>query len=229
MRLDCIDIEKRYYSVKALDEFNVSLEAGKVYALLGPNGSGKSTIMKMIAGLTHPDEGEILLDRVPLDWRSKAGIAYMPTENFYQSYMRVSDVRNFYRDFFEDFDPEKFDWLIRKMEIPSDRRMRELSSGMMGKLKIAAIMSRNAGVILLDEPTNGIDLLSREQILRTILENIREDVIMVISSHMVEELEKIVDNVIFMQDGKVIMQGNVEDLRNEKGKSVTEIYREIYG
>ena len=229
MKLECKNVVKKYYSQKALDGLSMTLKSGKIYALLGPNGSGKSTIMKMIAGLTKQTEGEVFLDGEEITWKSKNKVAYMPTENFYFEFMTGKDLGHYYKDFFEDFDEDKYFGLLDQMDLPTDKKMRELSSGMMAKLKIAATLSRNCPLILLDEPTNGIDLLSREHILKAILGNVGEDTTVVISSHMVEELEKVADDIIFMNKGQVILAGNIEDLRFEKEKSVTELYREIYG
>ena len=143
--------------------------------------------------------------------------------------MRCSDVAKYHQDFFGDFDIKRFEALMADMQVPLDRKMRELSSGMMAKLKIAITLSRNCPLILLDEPMNGIDMISRDHIMQAIIKNIRKDITIVISSHMVEELEKIVDSAIFMQNGATVLQGDVEELREKRGRSIADIYREIYG
>lgn len=229
MRLECKDVVKRYYSVVALDNLDLTLEAGRVYALLGPNGSGKSTIMKVMAGLSQPTSGSVTLDGEYIGWRTKEKIAYMPTEAYFFNYMRCSDVAKYHQDFFKDFNMKRFEVLMQDMQVPLDRKMRELSSGMMAKLKIAITLSRDCPLILLDEPMNGIDMISRDHIMTAILGNIREGTTIVISSHMVEELEKVVDSAIFMKNGKNVLQGEVDELRESRGKSITDIYREIYG
>ncbi|MBS4899170.1 MAG: ABC transporter ATP-binding protein [Clostridiales bacterium] len=229
MRLECKNVVKRYYSVVALNNLNMLLESGKVYALIGPNGSGKSTIMKIMAGLSQPTSGDVTLDGENIGWRTKAKIAYMPTEPYFFTYMRCSDVAKYHQDFFGDFDIKRFEALMADMQVPLDRKMRELSSGMMAKLKIAITLSRNCPLILLDEPMNGIDMISRDHIMQAIIKNIRKDITIVISSHMVEELEKIVDSAIFMQNGATVLQGDVEELREKRGRSIADIYREIYG
>lgn len=229
MILECKNVVKRYYGLKALDDLSMTLTSGKIYALLGPNGSGKSTIMKIIAGLSRQTSGDVFLDHEEITWRTKNKVAYMPTENFFFDFMDAVGVGKYYVDFFEGFDIQKYMDLLKDMEVPSDKKVRELSSGMMAKLKIAATLSRNCPLMLLDEPTNGIDLLAREHVVKAIVGNIAEDATVVISSHMVEELEKIADHIIFMHEGKNILEGDIEDLRLEKGKSIAEIYREIYG
>ncbi len=223
------NVEKKYNGKYAVNDLSFTLENGHIYGLLGPNGSGKSTWMKMAAGLVVPNQGSISLDDKRIGPETKKHIAYMSTEPFYYQYMKISDVGSYYRDFFEDFDEDRFRNLISRMDLDPKMKISSLSSGMAAKLKIAATMSRHAEVYLLDEPFNGIDLIARDTIVSTILECIDENSIAVISSHMVEELEKIVDYVIFLSEGKKILEGDVEDLRQERGRSAADIYREIYG
>ncbi len=219
---------KKYGSKAAVDSLSLQLEEGHIYGMLGPNGSGKSTWMKMAAGLIVPNSGDITLDGNEIGVETKKRIAYMSTEPFYYKYMKISDVGKYYRDFFEDFDIKLFDTLVIRMELEPNMKVASLSSGMAAKLKIAATMARKAKVYLLDEPFNGIDLLARDAIVNIILECIDEESIVVISSHMVEELEKIADQVVFIKKGQLVLAGDVEDLREEHGKSVADLYREIY-
>lgn len=226
--LDSINIVKRYGSRTAVNELTMTIEEGHIYGLLGPNGSGKSTWMKIAAGLVVPDRGQITLDGVKIGVSTKKRIAYMPTEPFFYSYMKIKDVGKYYRDFFDDFDQERFAQLIQRMELDSGMKIKSLSSGMMAKLKIAATLSRHAQVYLLDEPLNGIDLLARDEIVRTILECTDDRSALVISSHLVEELEKIIDSVIFLKEGHLVLTGDVEGIRQERGESIVDLYREIY-
>ncbi|MGN0204753.1 MAG: ATP-binding cassette domain-containing protein [Coprococcus sp.] len=226
--LDSINIVKRYGSRAAVNELTMTIEEGHIYGLLGPNGSGKSTWMKIAAGLVVPDRGQITLDGVKIGASTKKRIAYMPTEPFFYSYMKIKDVGKYYRDFFDDFDQERFAQLIQRMELDSGMKIKSLSSGMMAKLKIAATLSRHAQVYLLDEPLNGIDLLARDEIVRTILECTDDRSALVISSHLVEELEKIIDSVIFLKEGHLVLTGDVEGIRQERGESIVDLYREIY-
>ncbi len=229
MILESREITKKYGSKTAVNQVPLSLEAGLVYAMLGPNGSGKTTWMKMAAGLVKPTSGEILYQGNPVGVQSKREIAYMSTEPYFYSWMSVADVGKYYEDFFRDFSMEKYNEMISRMELTGDMKAKKLSSGMMAKLKIAVTMAREAKIYLLDEPLNGIDILAREQIMKTILEAIAPDVTLVISSHLVDELERVADAAIFMKDGQLVEQCMIEELRIHRHKSVVDLYREIYG
>lgn len=229
MVLESREATKTYGRKTAVDHVSLELEAGFVYAMLGPNGSGKTTWMKMAAGLVKPNSGGILYQNQPIGIESKKEIAYMSTEPYFYSWMTVADVGKYYEDFFDDFSMEKYHQLITSMELTEDMRAQKLSSGMMAKLKIAVTMARKAKIYLLDEPLNGIDLLARDEIMRTILASIEPDVTMVISSHLIDELERVADAVLFMKEGHLIRQCMVEELRISQHKSVADLYREIYG
>lgn len=227
--LDCVNVVKRYGGKFAVNGMSVAIEDAHIYGLLGPNGSGKSTWMKMAAGLIVPDEGEMTLDGVKISAETKKHIAYMPTEGYLYSYMKIKDVGRYYQDFFDDFDAQQFEKLIADMDLEMNMKVRNLSSGMMAKLKIAVTLSRKAELYLLDEPLNGIDLLARDEVVNTILTNMSDNASVVISSHLVEELERIIDKAIFMKDGQIVLMGDVEEIRQERGESVTDLYRQIYG
>ena len=229
MILESREITKKYGSKTAVNQVSLSLEAGLVYAMLGPNGSGKTTWMKMAAGLVKPTSGEILYQGNPVGVQSKREIAYMSTEPYFYSWMTVADVGKYYEDFFQDFSMEKYNEMISRMELTGDMKAKKLSSGMMAKLKIAVTMAREAKIYLLDEPLNGIDILAREQIMKSILEAIAPDVTLVISSHLVDELERVADAAVFMKDGQLVEQCMIEELRINRHKSVVDLYREIYG
>lgn len=229
MILESREVTKKYGGKSAVDHVSLKLEAGLVYAMLGPNGSGKTTWMKMAAGLVKPSSGEILYENGPIGIESKKEVVYMSTEPYFYNWMTVADVGKYYQDFFEDFSMEKYEEMISRMELAEDMKAKKLSSGMMAKLKIAVTMARKAKVYLLDEPLNGIDLLARDEIMRTILEAVDPDVTLVISSHLVDELERVADAAIFMKEGHLIRQCMVEELRISQHKSVVDLYREIYG
>lgn len=221
-------VVKGYDTKRALDDLNVTFESGKVYALVGPNGSGKSTMMKSAAGLVKITSGSLTYKEMPIGVESKKHIAYMSTEPFYYDYMRIRDVKAFHKDFFADFDPDLFDRLLAFMELTPDLKMRALSSGMAAKLKIAVTLSRRAEVIMLDEPLNGIDLIGRDQIIHTVIQATGNGATFIISSHLFDELEPIVDNVVMMKQGKVVLEGELESIRAQYGKSISDLYREIY-
>ena len=229
MILESREITKKYGSKTAVNQVSLGLETGLVYAMLGPNGSGKTTWMKMAAGLVKPTSGEILYQGNPVGAESKKEIAYMSTEPYFYSWMSVADVGKYYEDFFQDFSMEKYNEMISRMELTGDIKAKKLSSGMMAKLKIAVTMAREAKIYLLDEPLNGIDILAREQIMKSILEAIAPDVTLVISSHLVDELERVADAAVFMKDGQLVEQCMIEELRINRHKSVVDLYREFYG
>lgn len=220
---------KRYGSKLALSELSYTFETGKVYALVGPNGSGKSTLMKMGAGLVKPDIGSVYFDNEKISYKSRAGIAYMPTEAFYYDYMTIALVADYYEDFYQDFSRAEFVNLINFMGLDMPLKVKTLSSGMAAKLKIAATLARKASVTMLDEPLNGIDLIARDQIINSIIGSTAPESTFIISSHLFDELEPIVDNVVMLKEGKLIVEGNIEDIRQRYGKSISDLYREVYG
>lgn len=226
--LECKQLEKKYHNLIAVDHVSLSFEPGKIYALLGPNGSGKSTFMKIAAGLIKPTAGEILFNGKPIGIESKAHTAYMPTENYFYSYMTAKDIGMYYQDFFSDFDRNKFEQMLKQMELPLQLKATKMSSGMFAKLKIAVALSRNANLIMLDEPLNGIDIIAREHVLTSISENFSPDKTFVISSHLVDELEPMIDSVIFMKHGHIELMGEKAEICDTYCKSIVDLYKEIY-
>lgn len=226
--LESRKVVKRYMSKTAVNGVSFDVEPGKIYALLGPNGSGKTTWMKMVAGLIKPTSGEILFKGNPIGIESKKKIAYMSTEPFFYNYMTIKDVGKYYQDFFADFSMGCYEELLARMELNMSDKAKNLSSGMAAKLKIAATLARKAELYLLDEPLNGIDIIAREHIINTILESAEENTSIVISSHLVDELEKIIDNAVFIKNGNLVLEGEAESIRIQRGKSIVELYKEIY-
>ena len=225
--LECKGITKKFGAKTAVSDLNVKLEKGKIYGLLGENGSGKTTWMKMIAGLSKPTSGELFFEGHPLWYADKADIAYMATEPFYYSYMTVADVKEYYRDFFKDFDAAKFEDTIGKIGLSKEMKVRELSSGMQAKLKIAATLARNAKLCLLDEPLNGIDYKAREEIVSLILEEADEEKTIIMSTHLIEEMESFVEEALFMKGGELIEVVNLEKERMTSGRSLADIYMQL--
>ena len=227
--LESKQVTKAFGSKIAVDHVDLKLETGHIYALLGPNGSGKTTWMKLAAGLIKPTGGVVEFEGSPVDINSRRYVAYMSTEPYFYSWMSVKDVGKYYEDFFDDFSYDRYLLLLDKMELKENLKTRALSSGMMAKLKIAVTLARDAKVYMLDEPFNGIDLLARDEIRACILAGASEDKLLLLSSHLVEEMEAIADRAVFIREGKLVENVDLEQLRDERGLSMADRYRQIYG
>ncbi|GKX28391.1 ABC transporter ATP-binding protein [Vallitalea longa] len=228
MLLEINNLSKGYLTKKAIKNISFSVKKGKIYGFLGPNGSGKTTTMKMVAGLLNPSSGQISIEGNKVGVKTKNVTAYMSTENFIYPYMKIRTVGKYYQDFYEDFNMERFEELIDFMDLKMDLRVSSLSSGMASKMKIAVTLSRDAKLIMLDEPLNGIDLVAREKILKSIVKCANENNTIIVSSHLVDEMEKILDEVIFLKNGELVLIGSAETVRGERGKSIVELYKEVY-
>ncbi len=227
--INCINLQKSYMSKKALKDINLKFEEGKIYGILGPNGSGKTTLMKIIADLHKQSAGEIMICGEKPSHKTRAYVAYMPTENFVYGWMRVKDALSFYTDMYEDFDLTRATELLKFMELDLNQKVASLSTGQRARLKITLVISRRARVYMLDEPLNGLDPISRTKIKECIIDQFNAEGVMLISTHLVNEIEQILDEVIFLDHGSVILQGETEAMRIQKGKSLEDIYREVYG
>ena len=227
--LESRELTKTFGTKTAVDHVSVRMEKGHVYAMLGPNGSGKTTWMKMAAGLIKPTGGEVLFQGKPVNIDSRRHVAYMSTEPYFYQWMTVKDVGQYYADFFEDYQPQRFQELLGHMELTEELKVKTLSSGMMAKLKIAVTMARDAQVYMLDEPFNGIDLLARDEIRDCILRYATEEKLLLLSSHLVEEMEAVADRAVFLKDGKLVECTDLETMRSERGISMADRYRQIYG
>ena len=227
--ITCENLGKMYSGKYALAEFNFTFAPGHIYAILGPNGSGKSTLMKALAGLVKLSSGRIIVDDHELTYHDKQHIAYMPTEPYFYSYMTAKQAAEYYQDFFEDFSMDKFNWFMNQMGLNPLTKLRAYSTGMMAKFKLVLNVSRNPHLLMLDEPLNGIDMLAREEVTAGILQGIDRSAAVMISSHLIEDLERIADYVLFIKEGRLIVHGYVGSFREQYGKSMTDMYREIYG
>jgi ABC-2 type transport system ATP-binding protein len=226
--LDIQHLTRRYDSKTAVSDLSITFETGKTYALLGPNGSGKTTLMKMIAGLTKQTSGTITLDGVPVGAKTKKHIAYMPTESYFYPYMSIDDAGKYYADFFTDFDREQYLTMLDRMELNPKDKIRTLSSGMNAKVRLALTLSRDACVMMFDEPLNGVDILTRTQVVREIIRSRNAGRTMLISTHLVEELNDFIDVAVFMKDGVLARIGDRQALEEKHG-SLTNLYLSIYG
>ena len=227
--LQASNLSKKYNGRTALDHVNVEMGDGKIYAFLGPNGSGKTTFMKILASLTKQSEGELLLDGKSLSIQSRADVAYLPTETHAYPFMTVGEFGEYYKTFFKDFDEIRYKSWVERMKIPFRTPFKVLSSGMDKKVRVAATLAREAKVLILDEPFNGVDLLAREEIEKMILEVMSDDRTIILSSHLVEEVESYVNFALFFDEGRLLAMEDVEELRSSRGMSITDRYRELLG
>lgn len=222
-------LSKRYSGKEALNHIDLNIEMGKVVGILGPNGSGKTTLIKLLTGLLHPSSGEIKIDGMSPGVHTKSLISYLPDRNALYSWMSVKDALEMYKDFYKDFDEKKSEELLEFMKLEKNMKVRDMSKGMKEKLNLALVLSRKAKVYVLDEPIAGVDPVARDQILDAIIDNYAKDSAMVITTHLVRDMENIFDKVVFLGDGRIILSGDSEDLRSEKNKQIDEIYKEIFG
>jgi ABC-2 type transport system ATP-binding protein len=227
-RIEITNLQKKYGRKVVIQDMDLTLESGKVYGLLGPNGQGKTTLIKCIAGLLTPEKGQILINGEMRETRHKGMISMLADKDLFYKWMTVQDAINFYDTFFEDFDRADSEELIRFMELVPQEKVEKLSKGMKARLKLVLVLSRKAKIYLLDEPLSGIDPVSREKIVETILGRIREDAVMVISSHMVHAIESLLDEVILLSNGKIIAKEEAEIIRSEKGISIDDYYLEVF-
>jgi len=223
-----VDLHKSYMTKKALRNVNLEFQSGKIYGLLGPNGSGKTTLMKVIADLHQQNEGEILICGEKPSHKTRAFVAFMPTENFIYGWMKVKEALQFYKDMYQDFDMERAEELIQFMELDKNQKVASLSTGQKARLKITLTICRRAKIYMLDEPLNGLDPISRTKIKECIIDQFDSEGVMIISTHLVNEVEQILDEVIFISGGEIIISGETETLRAERGKGLEDIYREVF-
>lgn len=224
----CKNLTKRYGSKLALDNVSLSLESGKIIGLLGPNGSGKTTLIKILNQLTSPTSGEVLVAGNPLCVQTKSLISYLPDRMYLSNWMQVSDAINFFSDFYTDFDRSRAQDMLAKLNIRLSDTIRAMSKGTKEKLQLILVMSRRAALYCLDEPIAGVDPAARDYILSTILNNYDPDASILISTHLISDVENILDEVIFIRNGSVVLQSAVDDLRIQKGKSVDHVFREVF-
>ena len=222
------NVTKQYSDKKALDNVSFTLEPGKIYGLLGPNGSGKSTAIKIINDLLQPTSGTVLVNGSKPGVESKKIISYLPDRNYLNDWMKVEDAFKLFEDFYEDFDRNRAEEMLRSLNIDSGARLKTLSKGTLEKVQLILIMARRAKLYVLDEPIAGVDPAARDYILQTILSNYGEESSILISTHLITDIEKVLDEVLFLQNGRIVLSGAVDDIRAEHGKSIDGLFREVF-
>ena len=221
-------LTKRFGDATALDNVTLTCQAGRIVGLLGPNGSGKTTLIKIINGLLTPTSGQVLIDGQNPGPATKAHVSYLPDHTYFDNWMKVRDCVGLFADFYADFDKNKAADMLKSLGIDTSKTFRTLSKGTQEKVQLALVMSRQAQLYLLDEPIGGVDPAARDFILDTIIKNYNEDGTVIISTHLIADIEKVLDDVILLSNGRVIHSGSADDLREQTGKSVDEVFREAF-
>ena len=226
--LACKGLCKSYGAEPALDRVDLSVEPGHIVGLLGPNGSGKSTLIKLANGLLTPDAGEILIDGKSPCRETKKIVSYLPERTYLPDTVRVKGLLSFFRDFYTDFDAAKAEEMLQKLDIDPSSPLKTLSKGTREKVQLIMVMSRRAKVYILDEPIAGVDPAARDYILKTIIQDYSEDASILLSTHLIADVEQLLDDVIFLKDGQIILSSSVEEIRDTRHQSVDSYFREVF-
>lgn len=226
--LECKALSKRFGATQALESIELELEGGHIVGLLGPNGSGKTTLIKLCNGLLTPTSGTVRIDGMAPGAGTKAIVSYLPERNALPEWMTTAQAVDYYADFFEDFNRDRAKEMIANLGLQENQRIKTMSKGTREKLQLILTMSRKAKLYLLDEPIGGVDPATRDYILHTIISNYNPDATVIISTHLITDIEPILDEVIFLREGRVVLYNSVDSIREEKGKSVDEIFREVF-
>lgn len=222
------DLNKKYDNKYALKDINLKLSDRKIIGLLGKNGAGKTTLIKLINDLLTPTSGEILIKGNKIGVETKKVISYLPERTYLNKQMKVKEVLNYFEDFYDNFDIQKAKKLLKDLDLDEDQNLSKMSKGMQEKVQLVLVMSRNADLYILDEPLGGVDPATRDYILDTILSNFNEDASVIISTHLISDIERILDEVIFIDNGEIILQSDADKLRNEEKSSIDEIFRRTF-
>ena len=226
--LQCNELTKKFGSKTALSKIDIKLKRGKITGLLGPNGSGKTTLIKLANGLLHPDGGEILIDGKTPGAELKAIVSYLPEKTYLNDYMTVKEIIQFFCDFYSDFDKSRALDMLARLGINENDKLKTMSKGTKEKVQLILVMSRRAQIYFLDEPIAGVDPAARDYILETIITNYDENAAIVISTHLIADVEKVLDEVIFLKYGEIVMHKSVDEIREDEGKSVDMLFREVF-
>lgn len=226
--IECRGLSKSFGNKTALDNINLQLTSGRITALLGPNGSGKTTLIKMMNGLLVPTKGVITFCGKPIGAESKKHISYLPDQSYLNMNRKVKDMIAMFRDFYEDFEQDRAMQMLETLKISEQEQLKTLSKGTKEKVQLLLVMSRKAKLYILDEPIAGVDPAAREFILNTVITNYEQDASILISTHLISDIENILDDVVFIKDGQIMHHLLVEDIRVQKKKSVDAYFREVF-
>lgn len=226
--VEAVNLTKNFGNVTALNNFSISLPKGQIIGLLGPNGSGKTTFIKTIAGLLTPTSGSVKIDgHEPGDY-TKSIVSYLPERTYFSGWMKVSDCLDYFCDFYSDFDRSVAEGMLRSLNVPTDRKLQTLSKGTKEKVQLVLVMSRKAKLYILDEPIGGVDPAARDFILDTIISNYNPEASVVISTHLITDVERVLDSFVFIHNGKLVMSGSCDDVRTQYEKSLDGVFREVF-
>ena len=226
--LECKNLSKQFNDKKILDNINLSISKGKIIGLLGKNGAGKSTLIKLINDLLTPTSGKILINGKEIGIESKKIISYLPERTYLDKGMTIKEVLKYFKEFYEDFNIFKAEKLLEDLNLNINDKITKMSKGMQEKLQLVLVMSRNASLYILDEPLGGVDPATRDYILDTILTNFNEDATILISTHLISDIERILDEVIFIDNGKIVLTSSTDELRKKENSSIDEIFRRYF-
>lgn len=219
---------KSYGAFQALQNVSLTIECGRITGLLGPNGSGKTTLMKLINGLLTPSAGTITIGGHSPGVITKQHVSYLPDTSYFPKWMKITDLFYYFRDFYTDFDVQKAKEMLTRLDISEKMKLKHMSKGTLEKVQLILTMSRNASLYCLDEPIGGVDPATRDYILQTIISNYSEDSSVLISTHLISDIENVLDDVIFLQNGQIRLQSTVDDIREKNGQSVDSLFREVF-
>lgn len=226
--MKCEGLTKRYGGLLALDHVDLTLESGRIVGLLGPNGSGKTTMIKLANGLLVPTEGHILLEGHEPGVESKKIVSYLPDASYLPDWMNVGGLLEMFQDFYQDFDIAKAKEMVEQLNLSMYSRLKSLSKGNKEKVQLILAMSRQAKIYFLDEPIGGVDPAARDFILNTIIKNYSENATVILSTHLISDIERVLDEVVFLNRGRVVFHRSVDEIRETEGKSVDQLFREVF-
>ncbi len=226
--IECNGLTKKYGTLCALNNLNLTLESGKIIGLLGPNGSGKTTLIKIASGLLTATAGTITINGMAPSTETKKCVSYLPERTYLNSWMKVSEIISYFAEFYEDFSMDRANTMLKNLGIETNRKLKTLSKGTKEKVQLILVMSRDADIYLLDEPIAGVDPAARDYILNTIITNYNENATILISTHLISDIENVLDEAIFIKNGEVILHSTIDEIREKNNKSVDALFREVF-